>query len=110
MFDPAATLEDLALAARDLDRAAGGQGDHRRADDARAVVDAGADAVVVSNHGGRQLDRAPTPLEQLPDVVDAVGDRAEVYVDGGILSGADVVAAVALGARAAWSAGPTSTG
>ena len=57
--------------------------------------------MVVSNHGGRQLDRAPTPLELLPAVVDAVGDRAEVYVDGGILSGSDVVAAVALGARAA---------
>ncbi len=70
------------------------------ADDARAVVDAGADAVVVSNHGGRQLDRSPTPLEQLPAVVQAVGDRAEVYLDGGILDGADVVAAVAFGARA----------
>ncbi len=69
-------------------------------DDARAVVDAGADAVVVSNHGGRQLDRAPTPLEQLPAIVAAVGDRAEVYLDGGILDGADVVAAVAMGARA----------
>ena len=65
--------------------------------------------MVVSNHGGRQLDRAPTPLEVLPAVVDAVGDRAEVYVDGGILSGSDVVAAVAFGARAAWWAGPTST-
>ena len=70
------------------------------ADDARAVVDAGADAVVVSNHGGRQLDRAPTPLERLPAIVAAVGDRAEVYLDGGILDGADVVAAVAFGARA----------
>ncbi len=70
-------------------------------DDARAVVDAGADAIVVSNHGGRQLDRAPTPLEQLPAIVAAVGDRAEVYIDGGILSGADVIAAVGLGARAA---------
>jgi L-lactate dehydrogenase (cytochrome) len=69
--------------------------------DALAVVDAGADAVVVSNHGGRQLDRAATPLEALPSVVDAVGDRAEVYVDGGVMSGSDVVAAVALGARAA---------
>jgi L-lactate dehydrogenase (cytochrome) len=68
--------------------------------DACAVVDAGADAVVVSNHGGRQLDRAPTPLEALPAVADAVGDRAEVYVDGGVLSGSDVVAAVAAGARA----------
>jgi L-lactate dehydrogenase (cytochrome) len=69
-------------------------------DDARAVVDAGADAIVISNHGGRQLDRAPTPLEQLPAIAAAVGDRAEVYIDGGILSGADVVAAVAMGARA----------
>jgi L-lactate dehydrogenase (cytochrome) len=72
----------------------------QEADDARAVVDAGADAVVVSNHGGRQLDRSPTPLEQLPAVVGAVGDRAEVYLDGGIQDGADVVAAVAMGARA----------
>jgi L-lactate dehydrogenase (cytochrome) len=57
--------------------------------------------VIVSNHGGRQLDRAPTPLEVLPAVVDTVGDRAEVYVDGGIMSGGDIVAAVAFGARAA---------
>jgi len=69
--------------------------------DARRVIDAGADAIVVSNHGGRQLDRAPTPLEQLPEIVAAVGDRTEVYVDGGVLGGADVVAAVAMGARAA---------
>jgi L-lactate dehydrogenase (cytochrome) len=69
-------------------------------DDARAVIDAGADAIVVSNHGGRQLDRAPVPLEQLPLIVAEVRDRAEVYVDGGILSGADIVAAVAMGARA----------
>ena len=100
MFDPAATFEDLSwlrsawpgpLVVKGIQTVA----------DALAVVDAGADAVVVSNHGGRQLDRAPTPLEVLPGVVDAVGDRAEVYVDGGILSGADVVAAVAFGARAA---------
>jgi L-lactate dehydrogenase (cytochrome) len=70
------------------------------ADDARRVVDAGADAVVVSSHGGRQLDRAPTPLEVLPSVLDAVGDRAEVHLDTGILRGGDVVAAVAMGARA----------
>jgi L-lactate dehydrogenase (cytochrome) len=69
-------------------------------EDARAVVDLGADAIVVSNHGGRQLDRAPTPLEQLPRIVDAVGDRAEVYLDGGIMAGSDIVAAVAMGARA----------
>lgn len=69
-------------------------------EDARAVVDLGVDAVVVSNHGGRQLDRAPVPLEQLPSIVDAIGHRAEVYLDGGIRSGADIVAAVAFGARA----------
>jgi L-lactate dehydrogenase (cytochrome) len=63
------------------------------------VVDAGADAVVVSNHGGRQLDRAATPLEALTEVVEAVGDRAEVLLDGGVTSGADAVAAVAMGAR-----------
>jgi len=69
-------------------------------DDARRVVDAGADAVVVSNHGGRQLDRAPIPLRVLPDVLDAVGDRAEVWVDTGVMTGGDIVAATALGARA----------
>jgi L-lactate dehydrogenase (cytochrome) len=99
VFEPAATLADVTRLRADWPGklvVKGVQG----ADDARAVVDAGADAVVVSNHGGRQLDRAPTPLEQLPAVARAVGDRAEVYVDGGVLDGADVVAAVALGARA----------
>ena len=70
------------------------------ATDARVAVDHGADAVVVSSHGSRQLDRSPTPLEVLPEVVAAVGDRAEVFLDSGILSGAEVFAAVALGARA----------
>ena len=70
-------------------------------EDARRVVDAGADAVLLSNHGGRQLDRAPVPLELVQPVVEAVGDRAEVLVDTGITHGADIVAAVALGARAA---------
>ena len=69
-------------------------------EDAKRVIDAGADGLVISNHGGRQLDRAPVPLEQLPLIVDAVGDQAEVYLDGGILSGADLIAAVAHGARA----------
>ena len=69
--------------------------------DARAVVDAGADAVLLSNHGGRQLDRAPVPLELVPAVVEAVGHRAEVLVDTGIMHGGDIVAAVAFGARAA---------
>ena len=68
--------------------------------DARAAVDHGADAIVVSTHGGRQLDRAVAPLEVLPAIADAVGDRAEVLLDTGILHGGDVVAALALGARA----------
>ncbi len=69
-------------------------------EDARRVTKAGADAVVLSNHGGRQLDRAPVPLRLLPDVVEAVGADTEVWVDTGVMSGADVVASVALGARA----------
>ncbi|GAA4727625.1 quinone-dependent L-lactate dehydrogenase [Nocardioides endophyticus] len=67
--------------------------------DAVEAVDAGADAIVLSNHGGRQLDRAPVPLELLPDVVPVVGDRAEVYVDSGVRSGGDIAAAIGLGAR-----------
>ena len=70
------------------------------ADDARRVVDLGADAVIVSSHGSRQLDLSPTPLEVLPEIVDAVGDHAEVFLDSWILTGADVVAAVAMGAGA----------
>lgn len=66
--------------------------------DAVTAVEAGADALVVSNHGGRQLDRAPVPLELLPDVVAAVGDRAEVYLDSGVRTGGDVAAALGLGA------------
>ena len=68
--------------------------------DARRMADAGVEAVVLSNHGGRQLDRAPVPLRLVPAVVDAVGDHTEVWMDTGIMSGADIVAAIALGAKA----------
>ncbi|MGB0102230.1 MAG: alpha-hydroxy-acid oxidizing protein [Nocardioides sp.] len=71
-----------------------------RAEDADRAVQAGAAAVWVSNHGGRQLDRAASTASCLPEVVDAVGDRAQVYVDGGIRSGLDVLAGLALGADA----------
>ena len=100
LFDPAMTIDDLEwlrslwsgpLVVKGIQTVA----------DARRVAGAGADVVVVSNHGGRQLDRAPTPLRVLPDVVDAVGSQAEVWVDTGIMTGADVVAAIALGARTA---------
>jgi L-lactate dehydrogenase (cytochrome) len=100
MFDPAATIDDLTWLRSVWDGPLIVKGIQTVAD-ARSVVDVGADAVIVSSHGGRQLDRAPTPLEVLPAVVEAVGERAEVYVDGGILSGGDIVAAVAFGARAA---------
>ena len=73
-----------------------------RADDARRCVDAGAAAIWVSNHGGRQLDRAVSTRAALPHVVAEVGEGAEVYVDGGIRSGLDVLTALALGARAAF--------
>ncbi|MFM2078710.1 MAG: hypothetical protein RJA49_2600 [Actinomycetota bacterium] len=72
----------------------------QRLDDAARLPDYGVDGVVLSNHGGRQLDRAPTPLELLPEVVHEVGDKLEVMIDTGVRSGADVVAAVALGATA----------
>jgi 4-hydroxymandelate oxidase len=71
-----------------------------RGDDARTCLDAGAAGVVVSNHGGRQLDRSVPTARALPEVVDAVGERGEVLVDGGVRSGEDVLAALALGARA----------
>jgi isopentenyl diphosphate isomerase/L-lactate dehydrogenase-like FMN-dependent dehydrogenase len=70
------------------------------ADDARRAIDAGADALVVSNHGGRQLDGVAGSLRALVEVVDAVGDRTEVLMDGGIRRGGDVVKALCLGARA----------
>ncbi len=71
-----------------------------RPDDAASAVEAGAEGIIVSNHGGRQLDDAPSTISALPAVVDAVGDRAEVYLDSGVRRGSDVVKALALGARA----------
>jgi L-lactate dehydrogenase (cytochrome) len=98
MFDPSVTVADLGWLRGAWSGPVIVKG-IQTVDDACAVVDAGADAIVISNHGGRQLDRAPTPLEQLPRIVDAVGDRTEVYIDGGVMGGADVVGAVAMGAR-----------
>jgi 4-hydroxymandelate oxidase len=71
-----------------------------RADDARRAVDHGARAVVVSNHGGRQLAGAPPTIEVLARIADAVGSRAEIYLDGGVRRGGDALKAIALGARA----------
>ena len=79
-------------------------------EDARRAVDAGASAIVVSNHGGRQLDGIAASMPALVEVLDAVGDQVEVLVDGGIRRGADVVRAVALGARAAMVGRPWAYG
>ena len=76
------------------------------AEDARLAVDHGAEAIWVSNHGGRQLDRSPAGIDVLEEVVDAVDGRAEVYVDGGIRRGPDVLVALALGATAVFTARP----
>jgi L-lactate dehydrogenase (cytochrome) len=69
-------------------------------EDARRAADTGVDGIVVSNHGGRQLDSVPSTARALPAVVDAVGDEVEVLADGGVRTGLDVVKMVALGARA----------
>ncbi len=68
-------------------------------EDAKAAADTGADGIIVSNHGGRQLDGTCSTIRALPSIVEAVGDRTEVYVDGGIRTGVDVVRALCLGAR-----------
>jgi L-lactate dehydrogenase (cytochrome) len=68
--------------------------------DAVIAVDSGADAIAISNHGGRQLDSAPATLSLIPDVAEAVGDRTEIICDGGVRRGSDIVKALALGADA----------
>ena len=80
------------------------------AEDARRAVEHGAEGVIVSNHGGRQLDGVAATIDALPEVVAEVGDEAEVYVDGGIRRGIDVVVALALGARAVLVGRPTLWG
>jgi L-lactate dehydrogenase (cytochrome) len=98
VFDPSMTIDDLdwvrsmwagPLVIKGIQSVA----------DARLVIDAGADVVLLSNHGGRQLDRAPVPLRLVPEVVAEVGDRAEVWLDTGVTNGADIVAGIALGAN-----------
>jgi L-lactate dehydrogenase (cytochrome) len=76
------------------------------AEDARLCVESGADALIVSNHGGRQLDGAPSSIAALPGIVEAVGKQIEVHMDGGIRSGQDVIRALALGARGVYIGRP----
>jgi len=72
------------------------------AEDARHAVGTGADAIVVSNHGGRQLDGAPSSIAMLPEIVDEVSNKIEIHMDGGVRSGQDVLKAVSQGARGVW--------
>lgn len=98
MFDPAVTFEDLDWIKRQWPGRLVVKGVQSIAD-AQKLASAGVDGIVLSNHGGRQLDRAPVPFHLLPDVVREVGRDTEILVDTGIMSGADIVAAIALGAR-----------
>ncbi|EUA59531.1 MULTISPECIES: alpha-hydroxy acid oxidase [Mycobacterium] len=98
MFDPSLTFDDLEWIKEQWPGKLVVKG-IQTLDDARAVVDRGVDGIVLSNHGGRQLDRAPVPFHLLPTVARDLGQHTEILVDTGIMSGADIVAAVALGAR-----------
>jgi L-lactate dehydrogenase (cytochrome)/(S)-mandelate dehydrogenase len=99
LFDPSVTWDDLA---RLRDQWSGPlviKG-VLHPDDARKAVEIGAHGVIVSNHGGRQLDHVPAPISALPDIVSAVGGRAEIILDGGVRRGTDILKALALGASA----------
>lgn len=98
MFDPTVDFEDLSWIKGQWPGKLVVKGVQNVAD-AKQLADLGVDGIVLSNHGGRQLDRAPIPFHLLPDVVREVGNDLEVHLDTGIMSGADIVAAVALGAR-----------
>jgi len=98
MFDPSVTSADLAWIKTQWPGRLVVKG-IQTLDDARVAVDLGADGIVLSNHGGRQLDRAPVPFHLLPAVARELGGDTEILLDTGIMSGADIVAAVALGAR-----------
>jgi L-lactate dehydrogenase (cytochrome) len=99
MFDGTVTWRDLDWIRQEWDGPIAVKG-VLRAEEAVRAADLGADAVIVSNHGGRQMDHVPATLEVLPEIVDAVGDRTQVLFDSGIRRGADIVTALALGARA----------
>jgi L-lactate dehydrogenase (cytochrome) len=98
-FDPSVTWKDVAWVREHWSRRVVVKG-VLDAEDARRAADVGVDGVVVSNHGGRQLDSVPSTTRALPEIADAVGDEVEVLADGGVRTGVDVVKMAALGARA----------
>ena len=99
IFDPATTMKDIAWL-RTVWKGPIIVKGIQNVDDAKAVVKLGVQGIILSNHGGRQFDRGPVPLEILPEVVKAVGNKVEIYIDGGIMSGLDALGAIALGAKA----------
>jgi L-lactate dehydrogenase (cytochrome) len=101
MFDPTITFDDLKWIRKNWKGKLVVKG-IQNVDDAKMSVVAGADALILSNHGGRQLDRAPVPLLLLPEVKKKIGNRAEIHIDSGIMHGADIVAALAQGADFTW--------
>ncbi|GAB3429470.1 alpha-hydroxy-acid oxidizing protein [Massilia solisilvae] len=101
-FDPSFDLETVKWVRKTWDRKLILKG-IMHVDDARLAVDAGADAIIVSNHGGRQLDGAPSSISVLPEIADVVRDRIEVFFDGGIRTGGDIVKALGCGAHACLS-------
>ncbi|KAA9104772.1 alpha-hydroxy acid oxidase [Microbacterium rhizomatis] len=98
MFDPTVTYDDLAWIKEQWPGKVVVKG-VQTVEDARRIADLGVDGITLSNHGGRQLDRAPIPFHLLPEVVREVGNDIEVHLDTGIMTGADIVASIALGAR-----------
>jgi lactate 2-monooxygenase len=107
--NPALTWDDLAFLREHWDGPIALKG-IQHTDDARHAVDAGMDGIIVSNHGGRQVDGAIASLDTLPEITHAVGDQIDVLFDSGIRSGADVVKALALGAKAVLLARPYAYG
>jgi L-lactate dehydrogenase (cytochrome) len=97
-FDPRLNWDDIAWIRRIWDKKLVLKG-IMDAEDARRAIDVGADAIVISNHGGRQLDGAPSSIRMLPTIAKAVGGATEIWFDGGIRSGQDVLRAIALGAK-----------
>ena len=98
MFDPTVSFDDLKWIRKQWKGNLVVKG-IQNVDDAKLAVKAGADAIILSNHGGRQLDRAPIPFHLLPETVKAIGKNAEVHVDTGIMHGADIIASIAKGAK-----------
>jgi len=99
IFDPSTTFKDISWL-RSVWKGPIVVKGIQSVEDAKAVAKLGVQGIILSNHGGRQFDRGPVPLEILPSVVKAVGNKVEIYIDGGVMSGLDALGAIALGAKA----------